>query len=243
MIATYNELDDVLDQLAIHLVAMISASIFCILLDSPDCPQGYVGLLNLVNLDAQRFFFHKFAQALLGGLHHQLEVVLLANGQRQTRQCNKGIAGTGLEPRITCQQIAVVFLVNLLHSAATTMVTEMELMGSSDQTMIEIVAGHAVGNLLVEDLLQRRRLNGRRRGSKDNALTFLDRHLEIAWNVEVLIRGIAALLLLRIFHATIPVGMENKLILLRELHEEVGVACIHTGLDAIFHLMIFAGSR
>ena len=70
MLTSQDILHDVLQQLAIHLIAPILAGILRILLDGPDSPQGNVGLFNFVNLDAQRFVVHEFAQALLSGLHH-----------------------------------------------------------------------------------------------------------------------------------------------------------------------------
>ena len=105
-------------------------------------------------------------------------------------------------------------------------------MGCTDQDVIEVVARYAVVDLQVEQLLQRRRLDLRRRSGEDDALALLDRHLEVAGHVEVLVRGVAALLLLRVLNAAIPVGHEDEFVLLRELHVEVGIAGIHTGLDA-----------
>ena len=116
-------------------------------------------------------------------------------------------------------------------------------MGCSHQAMIEVITGHAVSHLFVEELLQCTGLGSRRRSGEDDTLTLLDIHLEVARNIQVFVRGIATLLLLRILHTTIPVRLENELVLLRELHEQVGIAGIHTGLDTIFYLMILTAGR
>ena len=51
-----------------------------------------------------------------------------------------------------------------------------------------------------------------------DALSFLDRHLEVARNIEVLCRCVSPLLLLRIFNPAVPVWLEYELVLLAELH-------------------------
>ena len=114
----------------------------------------------------------------------------------------------------------------------------MELVGGSHETVVEIVAGLAQGNLLLEETLQFAGLDGRCGGSEDDALSLLDGYLEIAGHVEVLVGGVAALLLFRVFHSPIPVGLEDKLVFLVKLHIEVGIAGVHTGADAVFHLVV-----
>ena len=109
--------------------------------------------------------------------------------------------------------------------------------------MIEVVAGHTQGDLVVEHLLQRRSLDLRCRSGEDDALALLDGHLEVAGHVEVLVGGVATLLLLGIFDAAIPVGHEDEVVLLRELHIQIGITGIHTGLDAVVHLLVLAAGR
>ena len=113
MTALHDVLDDVLHQLTIHLVALLTTSVLDILLDGPDSPQGYVGMLYFVKFDAERLALHEFAESLLRGLHHVFEVVLLTDSQCQARQRDKRIAGTSLEPRITGQQVTVVSIVKM----------------------------------------------------------------------------------------------------------------------------------
>ena len=231
MLAIEDKANDILKQLAIHLEALVATYLLGVLLHGPYGPQGYIGLLDLVDLARYGFARHKLAECTLAGLHHLLEVVDLANGQCQSGQGDKRIAGATLEPRITRHEITVLVLL-----------LAMELVGGGNQTVIEVIAWHAVGHLFVEQLLKARSLGLRGRSSEDDALALLDRHLEIAGHVEVLVRGITTLLLLGILYAAIPVGHEDELVFLRELHVEIGIARIHTGLDSIVDLKVLATS-
>ena len=116
-------------------------------------------------------------------------------------------------------------------------------MGSIHEAVEEVVAWRTKGQLVFEKFLQAGSLGLTRRSGKDDALALPNRHLEIAGHVEILVGGIAALLLFGIFHTAIPVGLEDELVLLRELHVEVGIARIHTGLDAVVHLVVLARSH
>ena len=232
MPALLDVVDDVLQQLAVSFEALIASNILGILLNGPHGPEGNVGLLHLIDFYAQGLVLHELTQAALGGIHHQLKVVGLVDGQRQAGQGNKGVAGAALEPRIAGQQIARVVGLAVV-----------ELVGGGDQTMVEVVAGHAQVYLLLEKALQRARLDGLRRGGEDDALVLLDGNLEIAWHVEVLVGGVATLLLLRVLDATVPVGLEDELAFLVELHVEVGIAGVHAGLDAVLHLVILTAGH
>ena len=90
----------------------------------------------------------------------------------------------------------------------------MELVGGCYQTVIEVVTRNTKTDFILKQFLQGRRLNLRCRTGEDDALALLDRHLEIARYIEVLIRGIATLLLLRVLDTTIPVRLEYELVLL-----------------------------
>ena len=57
-------------------------------------------------------------------------------------------------------------------------------------------------------------------------------------HVEVLVGSVATLLLLRILHATIPIGLEHEVVVLAELHVEVGISGIHTSLYTLLHFTI-----
>ena len=227
MTALLDVFHDVLHQPAVHLDRLVAPGILSILLDGPDGPQGHVGLLHLVDLHRQRLPGHELAQTLLRRLHHQLEVVLLVDGQRQARQGDERVPRAALEPRVAGQQVACVVGLAVV-----------ELVGSGHQTVVEVVARHAKADLLVEQLLQLTRLRLARRGGEHDALALLDAHLEVAGNIQVLVRGVAALLLLRIFYATVPVGLEHKRVLLRELHVQVGIALVHARLDAAVNLLV-----
>ena len=116
----------------------------------------------------------------------------------------------------------------------------MELVGGIDQAMEEIVAGRALVHFLLEKFLQSTGLRSRRRGGENDALALADRHLKITGGVQILVRGVTALLLLRILYATVPVGLEHKFVFLGELHEQVGITGIHACLDTIVDLAIGA---
>ena len=227
MTAILNIYDNILKQFAIHLKGPVATYILSILLYCPHSPQGHIGLIHLIDFDAQRVTFHKLAQTTFRRVHHQLKIVGLINCQCQPRQRDKCITGTALEPRIASQQITGIICL-----------TVMELMGSRYQTVIEIITRHTQIQFFLEHTLQRTRFHLRRRSCEDNGLTLLDRHLEITRYIKILIRSIATLLLLRIFYATIPVGLEDKLIFLIELHEQIGIALVHTCLDTVVNQLI-----
>ena len=65
MTTSHHILYDVLDQLAIHLIALLSANLLDILLDSPDSPQGYIGMFYLVNLARNGLVVHKLTESFL----------------------------------------------------------------------------------------------------------------------------------------------------------------------------------
>ena len=119
----------------------------------------------------------------------------------------------------------------------------MELVSCRYKTVIEVVARNTICHLVIEHLLQCVGFGSRCGSSKNDALTFLDMHLEVARNIKVFIGSIATFLFFRILHTTIPVGLEDKLILFVKLHVEIRVACIHTCLDAVVHGMVFTRCR
>ena len=110
-----------------------------------------------------------------------------------------------------------------------------ELMGAVDQSVVKVVARRAYAHLKVGKLGQGVSVDFLQTGSKDHALALLDVELKVAGHIEVLRAGIAALLLLRVFQASVPVGTEDELVLLVNLHEECRIARIHAGRDAILH--------
>ena len=84
MTAVDDVTDDILQELAIALETLVAPCLLGILLDSPHGPQGHIRLFNLVDLHRQGLTFHELTEPLLGGLHHQLEVVTLANRQGES---------------------------------------------------------------------------------------------------------------------------------------------------------------
>ncbi len=176
MLAIEDKLHDVLKQLSVHLETLVATYLLGVLLHGPYCPQGHIRLFNLVYLSRCRLVRHKCSEITLSCLHHLLEIVNLTDGKCKSGQSDKCIACAALEPRISGHKVAVLVLL-----------LAVELVGGGNQTVIEVITWHTVGHLVVEEFLHCRWLNGRSRSSKDDALTFLDRHLEISGHVEVLI--------------------------------------------------------
>ena len=83
------------------------------------------------------------------------EIVLFADSQCQSRQCDKRIASTGLEPGIACQQVTVVTVVKVFWRTATTAIAIVELMSRCYQTVVEVVTRLTEIELLLEHRLQR----------------------------------------------------------------------------------------
>ena len=89
-------------------------------------------------------------------------------------------------------------------------------------------------------MLQAARLALRCSSREHYALAFLDIHLEIARHIEIFVRSVSTLLLLKIFYATISVGLELKLVALAKLHVKIGIASIHASAYAIVDSAIVA---
>ena len=113
-----------------------------------------------------------------------------------------------------------------------------ELMGTVHQVVVEIVARSTHVYLKLCQLCQRLRIYLRKACAEYHTLSFLDVELEIAWNEQILVTGIATLLLLRIFQTTIPVWLINETILFINLHEQLGITRIHASFYAVLHLLI-----
>ena len=138
MLVRLDEADDVFHQFAVHLQAFLDTGLLGILLNGPYGPEGYVGLLHLVDL-ASRLAGHEGAQLFLCRLHDEFEVVLLLDGQCQSRQGDERVAGSALEPGIAGQQVALVLACAVV-----------ELMSGVDQTVEEVVARSSLVDLFLE---------------------------------------------------------------------------------------------
>ena len=198
-----------------------------ILLDAPHGPEQHVGLVGLVKFHRKRLAGHELAQSFLSRAHGCLEIFVLLDGEGEAGQGNERVAGAGLEPGVAGQHVFVAVLV--LH---------MELVCGVDQTVEEAVARRPLLHLFLEQRLQPARLGLGGRGREHHALALADAQLEIAGHVEILVGGVAALLLLGIFDAAVPVGLEHELRLFGQLHVEVGVAGVHTGTYAVVHFLV-----
>ena len=201
------------------------------MLDAPDGPQGHVGLIELIEFDGEWFLLHEFAETFLSCFHHGFEKLCLLDAQRQTRQSDERVARACFEPWVSGQDIFLAVFV-----------FDVELVRGVDQAVEEIVAWSSLVELLLEERFQCAHFVFRGGGGKDDAFALADRHLEIAGHIEILVAGVSALLLLGVLDAAVPVGLEDEFHLTRELHVEVGIARIHAGSDAVFHLcIVFVG--
>ena len=97
MIAVFDKLHNVCDQFAVFLEGFLLTGLLSILLYGPDGPQRNIRHLHLRN-NLYGFTLHEITKFATCSLHHQLEVVLLLNGEGKTRQCDESIAGTTLKP-------------------------------------------------------------------------------------------------------------------------------------------------
>ena len=177
---------------------------------------------------AEMLAFDEFANTFLGRHHDLFEVVNLVVGQRQARQRHEEVAGTTLEPRITCQYVR--FAIAVVE----------ELMGAVDEAMVEVVTRCTNLLLVVGQVFQFSGITFLGTCGEDDALAFLDVEFEVTGNVQILVAGIAAFGFLRVVDASVPVGTEHPFGLLVQLHEELGIAGIHAGLDAVLDLLIVA---
>ena len=113
-----------------------------------------------------------------------------------------------------------------------------ELVTGTLHTVHEVIA--KVTDLL---LVLERRLHGTRSHWRDttrehDTLAGLHLHLEITRNVKVLVEVVTTLKFLHVLDTTIPVRRIHELVLLVELHVEIGVVGIHAHTDTVLNLLI-----
>ena len=206
---------------------LVHAHQTAVLLDTPHGPEHHVGHVDLLNVDRKHLTLHVGLETLLGGLHHSLVLIHLVVGQRQTGQRDEHVSGATLEPGITGQHIVLRRAVNN------------ELMGAVDQRVVEVVARRADLHLEVGQLRQLGGLDFAQSGREDHALALLNLELEVAGHVEILVGGVAALLLFGILHSVIPVGTVDELVVLVHLHIEPGIPGVETAGDAVLAAFVF----
>ena len=114
MIAVFDKLHDVRNELSVFLEGFLLTGLLSILLYGPDGPQRNIRHLHLRN-HLYGLTLHKITKFTPGSFHHQLEVVLLLDREGQTRQCDESIAGTTLKPWKASQQIALVITFTLVE--------------------------------------------------------------------------------------------------------------------------------
>src|SRR5574344_32241 len=110
--------------------------------------------------------------------------------------------------------------------------------------MKEVISWCALAYFFIKQIVQIICIALRSRSSKDNAFTFFYIHLEISRNIKIFIRSISTLLLLRVFHSTIPIRLKHELVFLTKLHKQFWITSIHTCLYTIVNrLIVSAGNR
>ena len=113
----------------------------------------------------------------------------------------------GVIPRIAAQQVAPVALAFV------------ELTCRVLQAGEHVLAGNTARHLFLPSGFQRAGLHLRDAGSKNHALAFLHRQLEVAGHQQVFLEFEAALLLFRVLNALVPLRVVLVIHRLRELHE------------------------
>ena len=137
-----DKLHHIFQEFSIFLTTLLTGSLFCILLQSPDSPKQNVRMLHFINLVSDRFFINKVANRFFRRFHHILKLVDLIERKRQPRQCNEHITRTTLKPRITGKNIMFVFLL------------VMELMSGILQAVIKAITRGTISHFSLKCLFQ-----------------------------------------------------------------------------------------
>ena len=112
-------------------------------------------------------------------------------------------------------------------------------MGRVLQAIVEARSGGALGHFGVEEGGHcGQPLDRFIAAAEDDRLAFSDRQLEVSRHEEVFLVRVAALLLLGVLDAVVPIGFVDELRHLVELHVEVCITGIHAGFDAVGHLFV-----
>ena len=101
---------DIFQKLSIFLTTLLSGSLFCILLQSPNSPKQNIRMFHLIDFVTHRFFINEVTNCFFRCFHHILKLVDFVNSKRQPRQSNKHIACTAFKPWITGKDIMFTFL-------------------------------------------------------------------------------------------------------------------------------------
>ena len=75
---------------------LIVAMGFCILLESPDGPESYIGEVNAVDAAVELAGVHEVAQGFGGRAHDLLVVVAVVDGDGRAGRSHEGVAGAYL---------------------------------------------------------------------------------------------------------------------------------------------------
>ena len=231
MVVAQNPGHDVTNECIVLLHAGVHTLEFAVLLYAPYCPEEHIGLVYFLNADLDVLALHECADGLFGGFHHIVVLGEFVVGQCETGQCYELVTCTALEPGVTCQY--VVFMLTMND----------ELVCAVHQCVVEVVAWCADVHLKLGQFCQSPGVNLAKTSAEYYALALLDVEFEVAGHVEVLVAGIAALLLLGVFHALVPVGIIYEVVLLVQLHKQFGITFVHACADTTLHLMILARGK
>ncbi len=153
-------------------------------------------------------------QSLYKGLRYQLEVIAMVNGQRASRQSNKLVAGTDIVPRISG------------HDVFTVLVAQIKLFGAVFEAVEEAGAAGASLKLLFVSLGKGLRVAFKRGGGEDYALSLFNFQLEVSGHPEVFTIGYAAVAVLVILNALVPMAVIHPLHGAVKLHEKLRITVV-----------------
>ena len=100
VLATTDVFDDILEQGAILVPALLERGLLGILLQCPYSPEQHVGVLHLIYLALAGALIDEVVDSLGSGLHGRLELVHLIYSKGQARKRDEHVASAALEPRI-----------------------------------------------------------------------------------------------------------------------------------------------
>ena len=171
---------------------------------------------------------HPLFKGLSGGVHDALEVGTVVIGECAARQRHELVAGADLEPGVASKDIVPVGI------------GDIELLSAILEAVVETGARCAQLDFVFVHLGQFCGIDLADASREEDGLALLDVDLEIARHIEVLGVGDAALLVLDILDALVPVRVKDEFRFLAHLHIEGGVTVVHAGGDAVAYIVIVA---
>ena len=207
----------------VKLARAFHTNVLGVLLYGPKSPQGDVGQVDAVDAAVEFARVHEPEQGGRRRRHYRLEVGAVVDGEGEARQRHERVAGQYGSPGEAREYIhAVTFL-------------DVELLGRVLEAVEERRARCARLDFGLVHLLEAAGLHLAHAGREDDRLALADGYLEIAGHPQVLAVRHAALKVLDILDAVVPVGLIDPHGFVAELHVEGGVAVIQACGDAIVY--------